>query len=64
MTDLLVVDDLHAAVEGTEILKGVNLTVAPGETHAIMGPNRSGKSTLANVLLGHPAYLVTSGTVT
>ena len=64
MTDLLVVDDLHAAVEGTKILKGVNLTVAPGETHAIMGPNGSGKSTLANVLLGHPAYLVTSGTVT
>ena len=64
MTDLLVVDDLHAGVEGTEILKGINLTVAPGETHAIMGPNGSGKSTLANVLLGHPAYLVTSGTVT
>ena len=64
MTDLLVVDDLHAAVEGTEILKGINLTVAPGETHAIMGPNGSGKSTLANVLLGHPGYLVTSGTVT
>ena len=66
MTDLLVVDDLHAvvAVEGTEILKGINLTVAPGETHAIMGPNGSGKSTLANVLLGHPGYLVTQGTVT
>jgi Fe-S cluster assembly ATP-binding protein len=64
MTDLLVVDDLHAGVEGTEILKGINLTVAPGETHAIMGPNGSGKSTLANVLLGHPGYLVTSGTVT
>ena len=64
MIDLLVVDDLHAAVEGTEILKGINLTVAPGETLAIMGPNGSGKSTLANVLLGHPGYLVTSGTVT
>ena len=63
MTDLLVVDDLHAAIEGIEILKGINLTVAPGETHAIMGPNGSGKSTLANVLLGHPGYRVTQGKV-
>lgn len=64
MTPLLFVEDLHASVEGIDILKGVNLTVNPGETHAIMGPNGSGKSTLANVLLGHPLYTVTRGTIT
>ena len=61
---LLVIDDLHASVEGTEILKGVDLSIAPGQTHAIMGPNGSGKSTLAYVLMGHPGYEITAGSIT
>jgi Fe-S cluster assembly ATP-binding protein len=61
---MLKVKRLHAGIEGVEILKGVDLIVKTGEVHAIMGPNGSGKSTFAQVLAGHPAYEVTSGTIT
>ena len=60
---LLVIEDLHAGIEGKEILKGVNLEINEGEIHAIMGPNGSGKSTLSNVLMGHPNYEVTRGRI-
>ncbi|MFK7731176.1 MAG: Fe-S cluster assembly ATPase SufC [Pseudomonadales bacterium] len=60
---MLVVKDLHATVDGKTILNGLNLTVNPGEVHAIMGPNGSGKSTLGHVLAGRPGYEATGGSV-
>jgi len=59
----LIIRDLHVSIEGKEIIKGLNLTLPKGEVHAIMGPNGTGKSTLAYTLMGHPSYEVTSGEV-
>ena len=61
---MLKIENLHAGVDGTDILRGLNLEVKPGEVHAIMGPNGSGKSTLGHVLAGRPGYTVTAGSAT
>ena len=60
---VLKITNLHASVEGKEILKGVNLTISEGETVALLGPNGHGKSTLFNVIMGHPKYIVTDGSI-
>jgi Fe-S cluster assembly ATP-binding protein len=60
---MLEIKNLHAGFDGTEILKGISISINKGETHAVMGPNGSGKSTLAKILSGHPSYQVTSGEI-
>ena len=61
---MLIIKNIHATVDGKEILKGIDLTVQPGELHALMGRNGSGKSTLANIITGRDNFIVTSGSIT
>jgi len=60
---MLQIEDLHVKIDETEILQGLNLSIKPGEIHAIMGPNGSGKSTLSKTIAGHPSYEITQGKI-
>ncbi|HLC38114.1 MAG TPA: ATP-binding cassette domain-containing protein, partial [Candidatus Norongarragalinales archaeon] len=60
---VLEIKNLHAGIDGKEILKGVSLKIKQGEIHSLMGPNGSGKSTLSSVIMGHPKYVVTKGEI-